>query len=203
MLGYVALPPKEPFPLILKSSTGKFLLFLKTPSGENVLYGPLLRTAAVHRSVTGENARWLLIPIPLPRARWSSQALEPQRSVDFAIQTIDVATTALVNRKIDLDRGQAGTATLTTDRPGFLEIAASAPGRQLLVVSESITPVGTRRLTGSPRPCSRPTIGTWHVLFRRANHVSFFASSRRASCGAVESRWPPLHWQSHCRAWFG
>ncbi len=49
---------------------------------------------------------------------------------------IDVATTALVDSPLSLPPGPAGEARLLSDTPGKIRVAAEAPARQLLVVSE-------------------------------------------------------------------
>jgi len=53
------------------------------------------------------------------------------------LETIDLATTSLVKRPLDLPPGKPGTATILMDRPGRIGLQTKADTRQLLVVSES------------------------------------------------------------------
>jgi hypothetical protein len=75
-------------------------------------------------------------PDPLPRVRLLTRArFSMQPAID--IEAIDVETTAIVNGITRVDAGVPGTAHLAGEEPGLLEIETRAPGRQLLVVSES------------------------------------------------------------------
>jgi hypothetical protein len=82
---------------------------------------------------------WYRVPDPMPRVRLVHRArASAEPAADLL--TIDVETTALTDRRLDLDDGPAGTAELDDERPGFLSITANTPGRRLLVVSESYDP---------------------------------------------------------------
>jgi len=73
---------------------------------------------------------------PLPRVRFVDRALvsdEPLR----ASTTIDLATTAVVDRPLGLVAGERGSASFVDEQPGAMRMRAHAPTRQLLVVSES------------------------------------------------------------------
>jgi len=82
---------------------------------------------------------WCAVPDPLPRARLVGRVVasdDPRED----IKRIDVDTTALVARDIQLPPSQPGTAKLTVDRPGRIAVETAAPDRQLLTVSESFHP---------------------------------------------------------------
>jgi len=90
------------------------------------------------------------IPRPLPRARLVSLA-QVSDDPDRDIAAIDPAAVALVDRPVDLEAGTPGRARILRDEPGDIEIAVEAPGRRLLVVSESHHP-GWRALRDG-EPC--------------------------------------------------
>lgn len=82
---------------------------------------------------------WFHQPDPLPRVRCVTKTVvsdEPAK----AIVDIDVVTTALVDEPVDLDDQEPGTATLVSERPGVLQLKATVPGKQLVVISESHHP---------------------------------------------------------------
>jgi hypothetical protein len=58
-------------------------------------------------------------------------------SVAKDVEQIDIGKTALLERPIDIEEGEVGTARIVTERPGFIEVLTSSPTRQLLVLSES------------------------------------------------------------------
>lgn len=78
------------------------------------------------------------VPGPLPRARLvtRTRAIE-----DLALQmgTVDVETTALVERPLELDSAGAapGRASIQSEQPGDILIETKAASRQLLVLAES------------------------------------------------------------------
>ena len=93
-------------------------------------------------------------PQPLPRVRLVTDALvssEPARD----IAAIDVETTALIDRAVELDAGQPGETRLLTESPGELSIETQTAGRQLLVVSESFHPGWRVWIDGTPRELLR------------------------------------------------
>ena len=65
------------------------------------------------------------------------------------LQKIDPATTAIVDREMELEFGP-GSATITTERPGRLEIATDTATQQLLVVSERYHPGWQATIDGEP-----------------------------------------------------
>jgi hypothetical protein len=83
--------------------------------------------------------RWAIgtrLPEPLARARLLSDARQSS-DPNHDIGAIDVATTALVDVPVKLDVGPSGSVEVALDAPGEMELFTTAPGRQLLVVSES------------------------------------------------------------------
>ncbi len=87
------------------------------------------------------------IPDPMPRARLVSQA---QLSADplADIASIDIDRTVLVDEPIELPGGPAGSARITSDRPGEIRIATDAATRQILN-RRAITRDGESRLMES------------------------------------------------------
>jgi hypothetical protein len=80
---------------------------------------------------------WYRLAPGVARARLVTEAqVSSTPAVD--LEQIDVDRAALVTRAIELDAGDPGTATLTRDDPGQLEVRTHADGRQLLVISESV-----------------------------------------------------------------
>lgn len=84
---------------------------------------------------------------PLPRARLVARtqaSSDPRRDVEF----IDPATTALTERTIRLPTGTPGTARITRDQPGEIEVDTEASTRQLLIVSEGFHGGWTAEIDG-------------------------------------------------------
>jgi hypothetical protein len=108
---------------------------------------PALRVASVHWVLTTAGSRgisgllphddqWQRVPDPLPRVRRVANVhVTDNAAADLS--RIDVATTALVDRRVEYDPASTGTAHIVADRPGHIEIDTGGDGRQLLVVSES------------------------------------------------------------------
>jgi len=96
--------------------------------------------------------RWAVgtrLPAPLPRARLVTSvrvSMDPNRDVG----AINVDTTALVAESIALDPGVPGRVDWRADDPGDLHLAVTAPGRQLLVVSESFHRGWRVQIDGQP-----------------------------------------------------
>jgi hypothetical protein len=133
--GYVALWPRRELPVLPDDAGG----------------GPQLgRGWALWRSAmrVGSVAIDPAAP-PLPRARLLTQARVAERPADDLLE-IDVATTALVQRALELDPGRPGEATLLEDGAGEIALATQAPGRQLLVLSESFHPGWRVFIDGAP-----------------------------------------------------
>jgi hypothetical protein len=76
------------------------------------------------------------IPDALERARMRSAVLVSQKP-SKALETIDLATTSLAKKPLELPPGKPGTATILRDRPGRIGLQTRADSHQLLVVSES------------------------------------------------------------------
>ena len=79
---------------------------------------------------------WIEVPNPMPRVRMITHTLVSD-SVADDVEQIDIGKTALLERPIDIEEGEVGTARIVTERPGFIEVLTSSPTRQLLVLSES------------------------------------------------------------------
>lgn len=90
----------------------------------------------------------------LPRVRLLTVAI-PREQVRAAIMLNDIAKVAVVDREVELDPGEAGVAKIASDRPGRIEIEADAPGRQLLVLSESYHDGWRVNVDGQPTPLIR------------------------------------------------
>lgn len=99
---------------------------------------PLELDARLRNALRVSGVRWAIgtsLPEPLPRARLVTTARvshDPNRE----IAEVDVATTVLVERDVELDAGEPGAVTLVRDLPGEIELVTQAAGRQLLVLSE-------------------------------------------------------------------
>ena len=78
---------------------------------------------------------WYKLPEPVARARLVADA-RVSGNVPADLDAIDVDRTALVTHDLDLPSGDPGTAMITRDDPGFVEVHTRAASRQLLVVSE-------------------------------------------------------------------
>ena len=94
--------------------------------------------------------RWHVLGLAaLPRARLVGRAklsLDPRSD----LRTIDLAHAALVDRPVAIDHGEEGSAVIVADRPGRIEVATEAPGRRLLVLSESHHPGWIAAIDGRP-----------------------------------------------------
>jgi hypothetical protein len=82
---------------------------------------------------------WVEVPEPMPRVRMVTHALV-SHSVATDIERINIADTALLDQPVELGQGEVGTASVVTDRPGYIEIVTSSSSRQLLLLSESYHP---------------------------------------------------------------
>lgn len=82
----------------------------------------------------GDGDRWSRVDNALPRARLLASA-QASSNVAADLKNIDVNNVALVDTPLALS-GNAGTAHVVSERPGFFDIQASAPGPQLLVLTE-------------------------------------------------------------------
>ena len=148
--GYVALWPRRELPVLPDAATGDPL-------------GPGWRSRRAAMRV-GAAAIDPDAP-PLPRARLLTQARVAAQPAQ-EIGSIDVATTALLAQPVALDPGTPGEVSIVKDAAGAIELAARAPGRQLLVVSEAWhegwrcwidgAPVETLRVYGDYLGCVVP-----------------------------------------------
>ena len=97
---------------------------------------------------------WLRVPDPLPRTRLVSRT-QSSDSPATDISTIDIETTALVDVPLRLPISEPGEVVITDQRPGRIEIEATCPAKQLLVVAESHHPGWRATLDGRPRTVLR------------------------------------------------
>jgi len=86
----------------------------------------------------------------LPRARLVSSA-KVSRDVNADLADVDVENVALVERDVGPLVGPNGSVRITRERPGEFDFAIDAPGRQLLVVSETYHQGWRARV--DERPC--------------------------------------------------
>jgi hypothetical protein len=126
--GYTALPPTR-------------LLDYGTPNAlrvaEVAYVNSRFREATHVPAETQLGGSWFAATAPpLPRARLVARV---QASANPAadLATIDVATTALTTRPLDVTDGSPGEARVIDDRPGRVRVQVTAPAAQLLVLSES------------------------------------------------------------------
>ena len=111
-------------------------------------------TTAKIAGLTPGGNDWLQVPGALPRVRLVAKAMA---SVDPAhdIRRINVRTTALTDFPLQLSAGPPGDARSDGPAPGRIEVAVDAPGRQLLVVSESHHSGWRATIDGAPQPVLR------------------------------------------------
>ena len=113
-----------------------------------------VRPALSTHDVFGGTSSWAEVLDPLPRARLVSReqvSLEPEHDIG----SVDVATTALVTGPLGLNGGMPGRVDIVTDAQGHLRLAATAPSRQLLVISESWIRGWEASVDGRPQPVVR------------------------------------------------
>jgi hypothetical protein len=97
---------------------------------------------------------WFEVPDSLPRVRLVGRTrVSDDPAAD--IQRIDIATTALVARPIDVEDGDSGTAAMTRERPGELHLRVAVPGRRLLVIADSYDPNWRLTIDGAPATVER------------------------------------------------
>lgn len=126
---------------------------------------PALRVAGVRwvqqnpqtNKITGlrvYDGQWYEVPDPLPRARLvTSTRKETDPACDIA--RISLEKTALTEVPIGLPASEPGTAVLTSESPGRLDIAVDCPASQLLVVAESYHRGWLARIDGVSSPVYR------------------------------------------------
>jgi hypothetical protein len=134
--GYASLPPRR-------------RLSYKRPAS--------LRVAGVEWALPHDETGhpWRYVEGALPRVRLVSRT-KPSRDAEHDLDTIDVASTALVSRPIDpLPDSPPGKAHLAIDRPGAMDVVAEAPTIQLLVVAESYHTGWRAKIDGESRPLIR------------------------------------------------
>jgi hypothetical protein len=97
---------------------------------------------------------WISVPEPMPRVRLLTDA-RVSDSIAGDIEQIDIGQTALLDQSIEIEPGEPGTASVATERPGFIEVLTSAPSRQLLVLAESYHPGWQASIDGRSIPVMR------------------------------------------------
>ena len=83
---------------------------------------------------------------------------EAHQSQNFArdLDVIDPARVALVDTPLELPPSTPGQASISVDRPGYIQIHTDTPALQLLVVSESYHAGWQPRVDGQIAPLVRP-----------------------------------------------
>ena len=98
--------------------------------------------------------RWLEVPDPLPRVRLVTQTRTSAEPADD-ITSVCPDTTALCEIPLLLPASKPGTAVLTAERPGRLDIDVDCPAPQLLVMAESYHEGWRAAVDGEPRDIYR------------------------------------------------
>ena len=99
--------------------------------------------------LTPHGDRWLEVPDPLPRVRLLTQTHTTSDPAEDIVR-ICPETTALCEVPLGLPASEPGSAKLTTEQPGRMEIDVDAPAPQLLVVAESFHPGWRAEVDGRP-----------------------------------------------------
>src|SRR5262249_52499167 len=112
----------------------------RAPWGPNDTPSPLDSSLVEDRRVTydglGNPSSWARISKPMARARLVTQSrvsVAPAQDID----SIDIASTALVPNALPLEEGPVGTVSIELDKPGHIQVSATTPSRQLLLLTES------------------------------------------------------------------
>ena len=113
-----------------------------------------------HNSIAGlqptDDAKWLKVPDPLPRARLTSNVRQVSDTAE-ALQYLSAAGPAVVecdpeqrsaieeltlsaNTPIDSAIAMSDTVKIVSDRPGLIEVDVECSSSQLLILSESYSP---------------------------------------------------------------
>ena len=122
-------------------------------AGVQYVHADLQRVAQLS-GVEPVSDTWFRIPTPVGRVRLVAEShVSGQPAVD--LMALDVARTALSTHDLALPGGPAGTARLTGDAPGNIQVRSVAPSRQLLVVSEAYDLGWTATVDGKAVPVER------------------------------------------------
>lgn len=182
--GYVSIPPK------------KHLDYYLDPIGLRLAGTRWVRTRIGGTTELNERFAegidWVELPNPMPRVRLVTKALVSTDPAEDA-RTVDLATTALVDRPVDLEQGTPGEARVTLERPGIIHVETKAPTRQLLVTTESyyddwrVTVDGDEQ---APLPVYGDFLGTVveageHEVQFRFEPLSFTNGKRVTAAGLV------------------
>ncbi|MCE9591234.1 MAG: YfhO family protein [Planctomycetes bacterium] len=149
-----------------------------------------------------KNGFWSKVSDPMPRVRLLTRVTEREDAAP-AVRLIDVKTTAVVDRAVAVDEGPPGEAAITSDRPGAIDIKTRAPGRQLLVLSESYHEGWRATVDGTVTDVARaygdymgvPVGGGTHKVSLRFEPGSFTNGLRLTLVGlALTLLWPAAGW---------
>jgi len=156
--GYAGLPPKRELQPLDKSRlrlAGAQWIMSKTPK------------------YSGGRSFGMTLPKPLPRVRLVTKAVVSE-NIQQDIDKIDIASTALVDHDIGLQEGSPGSATIISDRPGRISIAAQSNNKQLLVLSESYHRGWQAKVDGKRLPVLRVYGDFMGCIVDDGNHVVDF-----------------------------
>ncbi len=152
---------------------------------------PLRLASTVERvtrlAVAGADGRtWSAqpIPSPMPRARMVTQYVLDNGRVD-QLDSIDIATTAVVRVALDLPPSTPGSAELAAERGGYMRVGTQADARQLLVVSTSWHRGWRATVDGAPAEVLRACGDFMAVEVEAGRHeVEFFFEPASLRIGA-------------------
>ena len=116
---------------------------------------------------------WRPVPDPLPRARLVSHT-RTSRSPGDDLKVIDLNKTALVSRHVELSPGPPGAASIVTDRPGSVRLNVEAPGRQLLVLSDTYHSGWRAQVDGKPVEIRRVNGDFMGCVIEKGSHLVEF-----------------------------
>src|SRR5262249_12490038 len=112
----------------------------KTPWARNdtsvQLDSPLAGDTRVTYDGLGNPSSWAHVPKPMPRVRLvtkSRVSVAPAQD----IKPINTPSSPLLPTAFSREEGPAGTASIEFDKPGHIRVSATAPSRQLLLLTES------------------------------------------------------------------
>lgn len=141
-----------------------------------------------HNRIAGliptDNSRWLEVPAPLPRARlvMNTTTIPDPRAAVRQLQP-DGATVVDRDLGIPQTNGQApGTAKISLDRPGRIEIQTSTDSPQFLVLSERFSDGWNATVDGATVPIARAEIDFMGCVAPAGEHMirlTFDAASVR------------------------
>ena len=121
-----------------------------------------------------EDRGWVRVPDAMPRARMVSEVRVSERIAED-VRHVDISSVALVMRSVAGLSGSPGHARVIGDRPGRIVVRASAPERQLLVLTERFHD-GWRATSGDHDYPTLPVYGDYLAcVVERGTHDITFA----------------------------